>query len=39
VLSVALERLPEAFLRSNFTSAVSTVEAVIEQHREDVRLL
>ena len=39
VLSVALERLPEAFLRSNFSSAVSTVEAVIKQHPEDVSVL
>jgi hypothetical protein len=39
VLSVALERLPEAFLRSNFTSATSAVEAVIAQYPEDVSIL
>lgn len=38
VLSVALERLPAAFLRSNFSSAASTVAAVIEQHLEDVSI-
>jgi hypothetical protein len=38
VLSAALERLPEAFLRSNFSSATSAVEAVITQHPEDVSM-
>ena len=39
VLSAALERLPEAFLRSNFSSATSAVEAVITQHPGDVSML
>lgn len=39
VLSAALERLPEAFLRSNFSSATSAVEAVVQQHPEDVSML
>ncbi len=39
VLSAALERLPEAFLRSNFSSATSAVETVITQYPDDVSML
>ena len=39
VLSAVLERLPEAFLRSNFSSAASAVEAVITQYPDDVSML
>ncbi len=36
VLAVVLERLPAAFLCSNFSSAALVICAVIEQHQDEV---